>query len=220
MTVPQGKGWIGVDLDGTLAHYERWVRPDDIGAPIAPMVGRVKGWLADDWDVRIFTARGSLDAADEALAYPAIRRWCAEHLGQELPITNRKDVFMVALYDDRAFRVGKNTGHPCDLSTWCRDAHALAVSKGFGVATDIPRALALLHAEISEALEELRKNEDPHHTYHRDGDGKPEGFTIELADVFLRLANLCGGLGIDLESAVARKHAFNTTRPHKHGKAF
>lgn len=61
-------GWIAVDLDGTLAH---WGEPYDvlvIGEPILPMVDRVKAWLADDLDVRIFTARVGPATADECLA--------------------------------------------------------------------------------------------------------------------------------------------------------
>lgn len=34
------KGWIGVDLDGTLAEYDGWKGPDEIGAPVEPMVER------------------------------------------------------------------------------------------------------------------------------------------------------------------------------------
>lgn len=33
-------GWIGVDLDGTLAHYDHWRGETHIGPPIAPMVDR------------------------------------------------------------------------------------------------------------------------------------------------------------------------------------
>ena len=40
-------GWIGVDLDGTLAHYEGWQGETHIGAPISAMVERVKRWLGD-----------------------------------------------------------------------------------------------------------------------------------------------------------------------------
>jgi hypothetical protein len=50
-------GWIGVDLDGTLAHYDGWKGADNIGAPIPAMVERVKGWLAEGKTVKIFTAR-------------------------------------------------------------------------------------------------------------------------------------------------------------------
>jgi hypothetical protein len=33
-------GWIGVDLDGTLAFYDEWIGPEHIGAPIPGMVDR------------------------------------------------------------------------------------------------------------------------------------------------------------------------------------
>lgn len=36
-------GWIGVDLDGTLAFYDSWRGIDHIGAPIPLMLQRVKG---------------------------------------------------------------------------------------------------------------------------------------------------------------------------------
>lgn len=47
-----GGAWIGVDLDGALAHYEGWKGAHHIGAPLAPMVerpvrvvlSRLKGW--------------------------------------------------------------------------------------------------------------------------------------------------------------------------------
>ena len=51
------RGWIGVDLDGTLAEYHGW--NGSIGKPIAPMVDRVKRWLAEGVEVRIMTARVS-----------------------------------------------------------------------------------------------------------------------------------------------------------------
>lgn len=107
---PQNSGWIGVDLDGTLAEYHGFTRADEIGKPIHAMVEMVKRLLLEGRDVRIFTARGSIDAADRALAYPAIERWCKEHVWKVLPITFSKDIHMDVLYDDRAVRVLKNTG--------------------------------------------------------------------------------------------------------------
>jgi NTP pyrophosphatase (non-canonical NTP hydrolase) len=47
---------------------------------------------------------------------------------------------------------------------------------------------------------------------------KPKGFDIELADIMIRVADLAGALGIDLESAVQKKHAYNLGRPRKHGR--
>ena len=38
-------GWIGVDLDGTLAYYDGWQGIDHIGEPILPMLNRVTKWL-------------------------------------------------------------------------------------------------------------------------------------------------------------------------------
>jgi hypothetical protein len=105
-----GKGWVAVDLDGTLAHYVKWTAPDEIGSPIPAMAERVRVWINEGKDVRIFTARGSINDADRNLAYPAIRAWCKRFLGKELPITNVKDIHMIVLYDDRCVQVERNTG--------------------------------------------------------------------------------------------------------------
>jgi hypothetical protein len=98
-------GWIGVDLDGTLAIYGSWKGHEHIGEPIELMVERVKYWLAQGQEVRIVTARAGV-----ALAVPAIKAWCEKHIGQELAVTDRKDFEMVELWDDRAVRVEHNTG--------------------------------------------------------------------------------------------------------------
>lgn len=97
--------WVGVDLDGTLAHYDHYRGDEHIGKPIEPMVKRVRQWIDEGKDVRLFTARDP---------HPAIRRWMSEHLGAVLPMTRTKDRHMVALYDDRAVQVERNTGatHP------------------------------------------------------------------------------------------------------------
>ena len=127
-------GWIGVDFDGTLAHYERWEGPDVVGEPIPAMVERVKRWLAEGRDVRIFTARVSApdDVEDLSLAarvkahkrrlearvaHDAIEAWCEKHLGRKLPITCVKDLEMRELYDDRAVTVEMNTGRLLSQST-------------------------------------------------------------------------------------------------------
>ena len=40
-------GWVGVDLDGTLAQYDGWKGVDHIGDPVPKMLERVRNWLAD-----------------------------------------------------------------------------------------------------------------------------------------------------------------------------
>jgi pyruvate-formate lyase-activating enzyme len=104
------RGWMGVDLDGTLAHYGDWVGPDHIGDPIAPMVDRIKVWLGQGLEVRIVTARAFNASADEI---SAIQDWTEAHIGHRLPVTCMKDYGMIQLWDDRAVRVVENTGQPC-----------------------------------------------------------------------------------------------------------
>lgn len=111
------KGWIGVDLDGTLAFYEGFVSIHHIGAPIVPMLERVKDWLAKGEDVRIFTARACPVDPKEGYgtnleAIKAIEAWCLEHVGRVLPVTYMKDFKMVQLWDDRAVQVVPNKGVP------------------------------------------------------------------------------------------------------------
>jgi hypothetical protein len=106
-------GWIGVDLDGTLAQYDGWKGYDHIGEPIPAMVNRVKAWIAEGKDVRIFTARvGGGD--DRFAAYYPIVRWCEQHLGKVLPVTAQKDMYMNQLWDDRVVQVETNTGRRMD----------------------------------------------------------------------------------------------------------
>jgi hypothetical protein len=110
-------GWIGVDLDGTFAHdLPGRHDPTIIGPPVVPMLRRIKKWLADGEDVRIFTARvfcppgNRKRAMEAALSRQAIIRYCQKHLGRVLPITCQKDYNMRVLYDDRAVQVRKNDG--------------------------------------------------------------------------------------------------------------
>lgn len=46
---------------------------------------------------------------------------------------------------------------------------------------------------------------------------EPHGIPIELADVIIRVLDIAGWYGIDIEKAVAEKMAHNTTRPYRHG---
>lgn len=100
-------GWHGVDFDGTLATYTGWKGATHTGKPIQPMVKRIKKWLANGEDVRIFTARVNKGGPE---VKKAIEDWCVKHIGQKLPVTNIKDNKMIDLWDDKAHRVEMNTG--------------------------------------------------------------------------------------------------------------
>lgn len=105
-------GYIAVDLDGTLAYYDEWKGAGIIGDPIVPMIKRVKRWLSEGKDVKIFTARVSgEDAVTERMA---IERWSMKHIGQVLDVICCKDYRMVELWDDRAIQICKNTGMRVD----------------------------------------------------------------------------------------------------------
>lgn len=112
--------WIAVDLDGTLAEYHGW-NGGKIGPPIPRMVERVRAWVKDGKEVRIFTARvansgkrniyGDTDGSEfVAGQVKAIEAWCKRHIGRVLPVTATKDFECVAIYDDRAYTVRFNTG--------------------------------------------------------------------------------------------------------------
>lgn len=103
-------GWIGVDLDGTLAEYDHWRGSRHIGAPITKMVNRIRQWIAAGRRVRIFTAR----VAEADFDPGVIHEWLAGCGLPPLPVTNIKDMHMIQLWDDRAIQVIKNTGNRAD----------------------------------------------------------------------------------------------------------
>jgi hypothetical protein len=104
------RGWIGVDLDGTLAKSGTAQIGEKIGAPIHPMVQLVKRWLVRGEDIRIFTARVNPNQGDAIRARRAIEAWCERYLGQILPVTYEKDWDMALLLDDRARQVERDAG--------------------------------------------------------------------------------------------------------------
>lgn len=121
MNTKQNKyGWVGVDLDGTLASYpEGYHRsPTEVGPPIPATVALVKSLLEKGVTVKIFTARASRRKGRgplvDYLIKTSIGWWCYEHLGRVLEVTNEKDENMIALIDDRAVGIERNTGRITD----------------------------------------------------------------------------------------------------------
>ena len=104
------KGWIGVDLDGTLAFYDTWKGIEHIGEPIPTMVLSIKRGLELGHQFKIFTAR----VCNGEKAIKIIQDWLEEKAGlPRLDCTNIKDFNMIELWDDRAIRIIKNTGKRC-----------------------------------------------------------------------------------------------------------
>ena len=125
-------------------------------------------------------------------------------------------------------------------------AHQVAKDKGFWEQErNKPEMLMLIVSEVAEALEALRKDdyadqaivESLSHDLELDRtdeefmlkainwktafeQGVKSSFEDELADVAIRLFDLCGGLNIDLEKHIEMKMKYNSMRGYKHGKKF
>jgi len=92
------------------------------------------------------------------------------------------------------------------IRDWQQIITEWAICKGFSwTKKNVDTMLLRIHSEISEASEAIR-------------DDNFEGFAEELADIFIRLVNLCEVSGIDLEKAVIKKYNKNLDRPYLHGR--
>ena len=99
-----------------------------------------------------------------------------------------------------------------DIKELIKESHDTAVEKGWW---DDPRTflecIALCHSELSEAVE----------YYRRDGvtpfKQQKDDLTVELADVLIRIFDMCGYYNLDLPSALEYKLEYNKSRPYRHG---
>jgi NTP pyrophosphatase (non-canonical NTP hydrolase) len=106
--------------------------------------------------------------------------------------------------------------HNCAIRKgWWEDEHRVPYTVG----DKVMEKLALIHSEVSEALEDYREGRMTltYEDIHLSPPNKPIGFPSELADILIRVADLAGALGIDLNKALLEKMAYNETRPYRHG---
>lgn len=118
-----------------------------------------------------------------------------------------------------------------------KEIHTINVDNGFYEdKKNIGEMIALIHSEVSEALESDRHGkyanvspelwEDIHETETDEGfklafrENIKDTFEDELADVMIRVMDLAAYKGIDLENHIKAKMRYNALRPYKHGKKY
>ena len=163
------------------------------------------------------------ETADEAIEFIDSIQMNDEPSQQEL---FRASAILTALVESAFAQQNKtdpaieeNTAFGIMLSTMAEAIHAGNIERGFWPSGATPealeRALLLIHSEISECVEAIRKDNPPDkHLPEFDN------ATVELADAVIRILDVSAAYNLNLGEAIVKKVAFNESRPYKHGKTF
>lgn len=122
------------------------------------------------------------------------------------------------------------------VNDYAREVHENAVAHGWweGGERSFPEIAALIHSEVSEALEEYREGKPLiygccgfngaycEHSENCDkpkteGSCKPEGLAVELCDAVIRIFDYLAYLSVDIEAILVAKHEYNKSREYRHG---
>lgn len=111
----------------------------------------------------------------------------------------------------------KNMSYLPTLNTYANESHNANIkwwkdiNTGEKLERNTGELIALMHSELSEALEGARKNKMDDHLPHR------KSLEVELADTLIRIFDFAGAYELDLEGAYQEKMAYNAKRSdHTH----
>lgn len=128
--------------------------------------------------------------------------------------------------------VDLNKGEQMTIAEMVEKSYQMSKEKGWHEKERSPLEIhMLIVSEVAEATEEVRKGAPPVYQCGPtdpairtpdmkecwNGQLKPEGELIELADAMIRIADYCGHKDWDLSAAIEMKMKYNKTRPHRHG---
>lgn len=149
--------------------------------------------------------------------------------GEELPeinnyewpqgsqVTEIKNDESTDLIDDPIVKFKINRVEQLAIQSVQKEIHLANVAAGWwsdfkdyensgNLATLAASKLALIHSEISEALEGVRKDLNDDHLTGR------KAFEVELADAAIRIFDLAEAFGLDIAGAMAEKFQYNQMR--------
>lgn len=122
-----------------------------------------------------------------------------------------------------------------NVNEFAKDVHENAVAHGWwDTARSFPEVAALIHSEVSEALEEWRDGnpaiygccgipgavcefEGACDKGEKTGTCKPEGVAVELCDAVIRIFDYLAYLGVDVEAVLTAKLEYNKGHEYRHG---
>ena len=108
-------GWVGFDLDGTIAQYTGYKGWQHIGEPIPSMINFIKKLRSMGIPCKILTSRAAAESrAVDGLTFEQVEQvvqdWTEKYIGERLPVVSEKGCSMIVLFDDSVVQINKNTG--------------------------------------------------------------------------------------------------------------